>query len=749
MVKERGGIVFWTLQQQPPLTFAFQTRNGTLGLLQMIRYTEEPHGVRIRYKLAQPAAAPTAASPAVPEVPVCRPVVREVTDSMDFVGRIEASQTVDIRARVTGELAKVLFTAGATVKQGDLLFEIDPRQYQAELEKRTADLSAARTRAQHAAAELERAKQLVKSHAISTSDMDRVESEQKEAQAAALAAYADLKLAKINLDYTTIRAPISGRIGRPQLTVGNLVTAGTDKLATIYSEQMCVVFGVDERSVLNLRERAAAEKAKSGKDLEIAVRCGVADEKGFPRRGTIDSKDERMDPATGEAHWRAALPNPDGVLMPGMFARVRLLIGSPHKALLIPEESLGSDQGRRFVFAIDKKNTVERRDVETGQLLGDLRAVKAGLTGDDWVVYSGLRAISPGMIVKPKPETPPSSPPPPITLAADKGGKQEKPLAAPTPFRTATVTRGDITASVYASGTIEPDEMVDVGTQVAGQIVSLGLDPRGATDPNFKGKTIDYNSPVEVNTVLAKIAPAVYKVRVDQEEAGLRRAQAELTLAIAKAKEQTPEVAKASLEAAKATLRQYESALALATANLDYTTIKSPVKGVIIDRRVNIGQNVSPANLSLFLIAKDLKKMHAWAAVNEADVPRIRKGMEARFTVDAFPKETFKGTVSQIRMNAAVPQNVVVYTVVIGFDNPDLKLMPFLTANVEFQVEKRSNVLRRPMRRCVGSQCPIWWAPMRRLLRRTGRCVRCLPALRYGSRPPMDNTCSAFRLMWD
>ncbi len=374
-VYERRGTDYFDIVAGLPVTFAFKTAHGDLGLLQVLRYTQEPRGMRIRYKLAQPPVPRLrpAASPALPEVAVCRPVVRDVTDSMDFVGRVEASQTVDVRSRVGGGLEKVLFTGGATVKQGDLLFEIDPRQYQAELDKRAADLSAAKIRAQHATAELERAKPLAKSRSISTSDMDRVESERKEAQAAVLAAEANLKLAKINLDSTRILAAINGRIGRPQLSVGNLVTAGADKLATIYSEQMCVVFGVDERSVLNLRERAAAKKANNGKDLEIAVRCGVADEKGFPRRSTIESKDERMDPATGEAHWRAALPNPDGVLMPGMFARVQLSVGSPHKALLIPEQSLRSDQGRRFVFVIDKKNTVEVRHVEIGQPVGNLR----------------------------------------------------------------------------------------------------------------------------------------------------------------------------------------------------------------------------------------------------------------------------------------------------------------------------------------------------------------------------------------
>ncbi len=640
-------------------------------------------------------AAPTAPMPVVmpslPEVSVCRPVLRHVTDYLDFTGHSEASQTVEVRSRVAGELVKVAFAGGAKVKQGDVLFEIDPRRYQAELEKRTADLSAARTRAQHAAAELERAKALAKSRAISTSDMDRVESEQKEAQAAALAAEADLKLAKLNLDYATIRAPIGGVISRPQLSVGSLVAAGTQTLATIVSsDPLYVVFFVDERSGLDLRRQAVEEKAKTGRELPIEVRFGTADEKDYPHHCTIESKGEQINPASGVASWRATLPNPDGLLMPGMFARVRLLIGSPRQALLIPEEVLAFDQGRRFVFVVGEKNTVERRDLEIGQSDGDLRVVKAGLTADDRVVVSQQK-LQAGMIVKPKLETPPGSPPPPISMAADKGGKQEKPLAAPTPFRTATVTRGDIAATVYAAGTIEPEELVDVGAAVAGQVISLGL--------GSDGKPIDYMSPVNQGTILASIDPTVYKARVDQEEAALRHAQAEVALAEARGKSQTPEVARASLQAARATLLQCESALALAKRNLDCTTIRSPVKGVIIDRRVNVGQNVgvsAPNASCLFLIAKDLKKMQVWAMVNEADIARIRKGMEARFTVDAFPKETFKGTVTQIRMNAAVIQNVVVYTVVVGFDNSDLKLVPYLTANVQFQVEKRSNVLRVP-----------------------------------------------------
>jgi RND family efflux transporter MFP subunit len=662
-----------------------KTHTALVVLKRVSKPAEKPKGAA-----SQPAVV---APGSVPEVPVCRPVLRDVTDYRDFVGHTEASQTVDVRARITGEVQKVLFTAGA-IKQGDRIFEIDPRWCEAELDKYTAELFRAKASRQVAALELTQANEANRKvpGTVAKMEVERRAGEVKKAEAAIAAAEAELNLAKLNIEYTTIRAPIGGVISRPQATVGNLVAAGTQTLATIVcSDPLYVVFDVDERSVLDLRRQAAEEKAKTGRELPTEVRCGMANEKDCPRRAAIESKDARMDPATGTARWRATLPNPDGVLMPGMFARVRLLVGSPHQALLIPEQSLGSDQGRRFVFVIDKKNTVERRFVETGQLAGELRAVIAGLTADDWVIVHPSQAISRGMIATPKLETPPGSPPPPITTAADKGGKQEKPLATPTRFRTATVTRGDITASVYAAGTIEPDEMFDIGTAVAGQVVSLG---RGSD-----GKPIDYMSPVEPGTILAKIDPTVYKARLDQEEAALRRAQAEVALAEAKGKSQTPEVAKASREAAGATRLQCESALSLAKRNLDYTVIASPVKGVIIDRRVNVGQNVSPAGPnapSLFLIAKDLRKMQVWAQVNEADVPRIRKGMTATFTVDAFPKETFRGMVSQIRLNAAMLQNVVTYTVIVSFDNPDLKLMPFLTANVQFQVEKRSNVLRVP-----------------------------------------------------
>ncbi len=278
------------------------------------------------------------------------------------------------------------------------------------------------------------------------------------------------------------------------------------------------------------------------------------------------------------------------------------------------------------------------------------------------------------------------------------------------------VKRGDLLVSIGATGTIEPEEVVDVGAQVAGRIVSFGKD--------LNGKEVDYGSPVEEGTILAQIDDSLYAADVAVDEALLGQAHAQLLLAEAKLTEAdrnwtraqkagpsqaiSPtlydnyraafETAKANVETAKASIAQAEAALLKAKRNLGYTIIKSPVKGVIIDRRVNIGQTVvSSLNApSLFLIAKDLSRLEAWVAVNEADIGSIRPGQVATFTVDAYPGEVFRGEVRKIRLNASMTQNVVTYTVEVSVDNSRGRLLPYLTANMQFEVSRRANVLLVP-----------------------------------------------------
>jgi HlyD family secretion protein len=297
-------------------------------------------------------------------------------------------------------------------------------------------------------------------------------------------------------------------------------------------------------------------------------------------------------------------------------------------------------------------------------------------------------------------------------------------------FQTARVTRGDLVVAISATGTVEPEEVVDVGAQVAGQILSFGKDANG--------KTVDYGSVVEQGTTLAKIDDSLYRAdaaqaeaQVESARAGVQRAKADLEQMKAKlqqaerdwrrAKNLGPsealsqssydayqsayETAKANVAVgeaailqAKASLAQSEALLQRAQRNLGYCTIKSPVNGVIIDRRVNIGQTVvSSLNApSLFLIAKNLKRMQVWVAVNEADIGKIHPGQPVAFTVDAFPGETFRGEVGKVRLNASMTQNVVTYTVEIITDNSTGRLLPYLTANVQFELNRRRDVLLVP-----------------------------------------------------
>jgi len=314
--------------------------------------------------------------------------------------------------------------------------------------------------------------------------------------------------------------------------------------------------------------------------------------------------------------------------------------------------------------------------------------------------------------------------------------------AAPA-FRTAEVTRGDLLVTISATGTVQPEEVVDVGAQVLGRIISIGPDAL-AVDPQRQGKEIDYTSQVEEGTVLANIDDALYRAQRNAAKAALERAESDLeqlkarrNLAAAdfrraqelrnlKRSNLVPaglspneptrpikaiteadydqarfsyDMAEANVKVGEATIAQQAAALELAEANLNFTVIKSPVQGTIIDRRVNIGQTVV-ASLnapSLFLIAKDLSRVEVWAQVNEADIGQLEAGLPVRFKVDAYPKRVFKGKIAQIRLNANMTQNVVTYTVVISTANQDRKLLPYMTAaDIKFEVAQRKDVLQVP-----------------------------------------------------
>ena len=306
-----------------------------------------------------------------------------------------------------------------------------------------------------------------------------------------------------------------------------------------------------------------------------------------------------------------------------------------------------------------------------------------------------------------------------VLVAAVAWVRFHRGLAGEAPaFRTVAVARGDLRVTVSATGTIEPEEVVDVGAQVVGMIREFGRDPRDGE------KRVDYGSVVEQGTVLAQIDDTLYRAQRDQARANLQRARADqlefqaklrkaeadwkraqelrrtgvISVADSDAALADYDTARSALAVGEASIVQAEAALQQAEINLGYTTIRSPVRGVIVDRRVNIGQTVvsSLSAPSLFLIAKDLTRVQVWASVNEADIGRIRAGQTVRFTVDAFPGEEFAGQVAQVRLNATMTQNVVTYTVVVTADNRDGRLLPYLTTSLKFENEGRAGVLLVP-----------------------------------------------------
>ncbi len=374
--------------------------------------TRRPASPRAAFALLVPAVALAVhgLSPAAgggkgpPKVTVAHPVIRQVSDYVDFTGRLEAAQKVDLRARVTGALTKVRCRPGMAVKKGELLFEIDPRPYQIEVAKAEAEVRRAEIRARRGEDDLKRARALMARGAMSREDFDQIVSRHAEAEAGLKAVRARLDLARLYLDFTRVSAPLAGRVSAQVLDEGNVVLADTTLLTTLVSvDPICAYFDVDQRTLLRLR------KLKMGP--RIPVRIGLPDEERFPHRGQVDVVGDQVDPGTGAARWRAALPNPKDELLPGMFVRVRLPAGAPHKALLIPEQALGTDQGRKFVYVVTRDNKVDERRVQVGQVHDGFRAIVAGVEKDDQVIVRGLHRVRPGMTVQPepqaaKPETP-------------------------------------------------------------------------------------------------------------------------------------------------------------------------------------------------------------------------------------------------------------------------------------------------------------------------------------------------------
>jgi multidrug efflux system membrane fusion protein len=356
----------------------------------------------------QQAAAPP---PPPTKVTVSQPVVREVTEWDEYTGRIEAVESVEVRARVSGYLQSVHFTDGAIVKKGTLLFVIDPRPYQAELNRARATLEQAIARYDRTQKDFTRAQQLIKSRAVSQEEVDTRGADQREAQEAVQAGRAAVEAAQLNVEFTQVRAPISGRISREFVTVGNLINGGSADstlLTRIVSlDPIYCYFDVDERSYLRYARLWRDEQRPSPREVKIPVQLGLANETGFPHQGRLDFVDNRLDPNTGTMTGRAIFSNPDLVLFPGLFARVRMPGSGRYEALMIPDEAVGTDQTQRFAFVVNDQNTVEYRKVELGPIIEGLRVIRNGLRPEEWVIVNGVQRVRTGAKVDPQKQEPP------------------------------------------------------------------------------------------------------------------------------------------------------------------------------------------------------------------------------------------------------------------------------------------------------------------------------------------------------
>ena len=351
------------------------------------------------------------AMPPPPEVSVAPVLTKPVGQWDDFTGRVAAVDTVELRPRVSGYIERVAFTEGQEVRKGDLLFTIDPRRYRANLDRALAELDRARSEARLAQAQDRRAQTLIDAKAISREEFESRRASSAQGNAAVRAAEAAVEAARLELQYTQVRAPISGRVGRALVTRGNLAQADSTLLATLVSvDPVHVYFETDEQAYLHYKQ---LERDGRGGAQSI-VRIGLADENGHPHEGRLDFVDNQVDPRTGTIRARAVVADPDRRFTPGLFARVQLQGGTAAPAMLVDDKAVLTDQDRKYVYVLGPHNTAQRKDVTLGRQVDGLRVVTAGLSPKDRVIVHGVQKVfMPGMPVAPKPiamGAPPAAP---------------------------------------------------------------------------------------------------------------------------------------------------------------------------------------------------------------------------------------------------------------------------------------------------------------------------------------------------
>ncbi len=349
-------------------------------------------------------------APPPPDVTVTQPLVKTVTNYLDETGTTEAVKRVEVDARVRGYLTEQLFEAGTDIKEGDLLYKIDPREYQAKVDAAAAELKSAQVSLEKAEIELQRQKKLRVSNATSETDLVAAQAERDGSIAAVAESQAQLDQTKLDLEYTEIRSPIDGRVGKTLVKPGNLVgDSGATQLTTVISyDPIYANFNVSERDLLEIRgQRSESERSKDRTDTKLYLRR--ANDDGFPYEGTFDYADLAVDQSTGTFMVRGIFPNAKLDILPGLFVTVRIPLGKTEDAMLIPERAVGSDQAGRYVWVVGGDNTAVRADVQVGDKYEDLIVITAGLKADDWVIVDGTQRVRANSKVTPEKTTLPDS----------------------------------------------------------------------------------------------------------------------------------------------------------------------------------------------------------------------------------------------------------------------------------------------------------------------------------------------------
>jgi RND family efflux transporter MFP subunit len=346
-------------------------------------------------------------APPLPAVSVAHPLEKKVQEWDEYTGRFDAVDTVEVRARISGVLDEVKFTDGAIVKKGDLLFAIDPRPFQRVLERDRAALEAAKVQEEFAAKDLERAKPLLASSTMSQQVFDQRTQSVRVTQANVLSAEASVRSAELDVEFTRIKAPITGRISRKLVSEGNFITGGSGSgtlLTTIVStDPIYFYFDVSEADFLKYQRLDALGQRGSSREAEKPAELALQGDNGFPYRGKMNFVDNRIDQNTGSLRSRAVFDNPKQLFQPGLFARIRLAGSAEYTATLLPDAAVATDQSNRFVFVVGEDGTVSTKPVTLGPVIDGLRVIRSGVSAKDLVIVNGLQRARPGIKVKPEP----------------------------------------------------------------------------------------------------------------------------------------------------------------------------------------------------------------------------------------------------------------------------------------------------------------------------------------------------------